>query len=135
LEVTATQLELFDSDLRASSGLPLTDYEILVMLSESPGQAVRMSELAEKVIVSRSRLTYRVDRLAELGLVERVEVANDRRGVLAKITESGTAALVAAAPGHVEKARELIFDCITTDELETLGSILEKFAAAYERPS
>ena len=70
------------------------------MLSVAPSNRLRMSELAEQVLVSRSRLTYRVDRLAELDYVTRQECEDDRRGLFAILTDNGAKALAAAAPGQ-----------------------------------
>ena len=134
LDVIARHLEIFDTDLQSHSKLALTDFEILVMLSEAPGRQLRMSELAEKVIVSRSRLTYRVDRLTERDLVERVGVTDDRRGVLARLTDSGEALLAKAAVGHVETVRAHIFDLLDTGDLESFSIILDKLSAATTAP-
>lgn len=130
LEVVARQMELFDQDLRHEADLALTDYEILVMLSEAEDHQLRMSELASLVIVSRSRLTYRVDRLCKRGLIERVGFADDRRGVLARLTDAGMELLVDTAPHHVETVNQMIFDHIDEAELETFHRILERMADA-----
>lgn len=130
LDVVARQMEALDHDLQERSDLALTDYEILVMLAEAPNQQVRMSELANLVIVSRSRLTYRVDRLAERGLVKRVDFVDDRRGVLAAITDAGIELLAEAAPGHVDLVRRLIFDHIEPNELEMFSAVVARMAAS-----
>ncbi len=131
LEVIARQMETFDHDLQEQAGLALTDYEILVMLSEAPTHRLRMSELAGKVIVSRSRLTYRVDRLVGRGLIERHEFSDDRRGVLALITDAGLEALAAAAPGHLEVVRAQVFDHLSDHELEVFSTILAKMVSIH----
>jgi DNA-binding MarR family transcriptional regulator len=130
LEVIARQMELFDQDLQHEADLALTDYEILVMLSEAEGHQLRMSELANLVIVSRSRLTYRVDRLCKRDLIERVGFADDRRGVLARLTDAGMELLERTAPHHVETVNQMIFDHIDEAELETFRSILQRMADA-----
>lgn len=132
LQVTARQMEAIDDDLQKDAGLALTDFEILVMLSEAPNRQLRMSELAKRVIVSRSRLTYRVDRLAERSLVTRRDFAGDRRGVLAELTDEGFERLERAAKGHSEKVRETMFDLISSDELETLTAVLLKMSAVCD---
>ena len=99
-----------DADLRAESGLTLDDYEVLVHLSEAPERRVRMSELAEHVVQSRSRLTQRIDRMVERGLVARQQCPDDRRGTFAVLTDEGFATLEAAAPGHVESVRRHLLD-------------------------
>ncbi len=83
-------LEHLDDSLRGNHDLALTDFEILVVLSEAPTRRLRMSDIADRVLVSRSRLTYRVDRLVERGLVVRSEVAGDGRGMNAELTAAGS---------------------------------------------
>lgn len=119
----------FDEDLQNESELTMSDYEILVTLSESPAREARMSELADRAIISRSRLTYRVDRLVKKGFVTRGDAGQDRRGVVAKLTDEGMQHLVSAAPKHVDKVQELIFSKLTSAEVETLESILHKLDA------
>ncbi len=130
LDVNARLLELLEADLQQQGGIALTDYEILVMLAEAPERRLRMSELAEQVIVSRSRLTYRVDRLAEKGLVERIEFEGDRRGVLASLTASGFEKLESLAPGHVDLVRSSLFDMMNRDELAVMHAVLERVSKA-----
>lgn len=126
LETTSRVLVELDERLQASSGLASTDYEILVMLSEAPEHMVRMSELADLVLVSRSRLTYRVDRLVDRGLVVREECPDDKRGLNAHLTPDGFGLLKAAAPGHVADVRELLVDHVRHDELDVVTQILQR---------
>lgn len=126
LEVTQRQTQAIDDDLQATSDLTLSDYEILVTLSESPDHEARMSELADRAIISRSRLTYRVDRMVKKGFVVRMDAGTDRRGVIAKLTEEGMRHLVVAAPQHVDKVQQLLFEHLDSDELKALSSILDK---------
>lgn len=104
--------------------LSLAEYEILVRLSETEGGAIRMSDLADKVVHSRSRLTHTVSRMERRGLVERVRCAEDGRGRQAQLTESGRALLHAAAPTHVRSVRELLLDVVGHDDFLELGRIL-----------
>ena len=87
-----------NSDLQAQHGLSMADYEILVRLSESPDRRLRMSNLADTTLSSRSRLSHQIDRMEKAGLVERQLCEDDRRGAFAVLTETGWATLVAAAP-------------------------------------
>jgi DNA-binding MarR family transcriptional regulator len=112
--------------LAEESGLSMAEYEILVQLSEHPDRALRMSELAERVVNSRSRLTHTVRRMEEGGLVSRRPCPNDGRGVLCELTEAGMARIVAAAPGHVDAVRRVVFDVIDADEQRCLGAALAK---------
>ncbi len=102
-----------ERDLQRDSGLSFGHYEILVMLSETPGRSRRMSELADATQSSRSRLSHAVARLEELGWVRREACAEDRRGSLAVLTDEGFAALEAAAPLHVESVRRHLFDVLS----------------------
>jgi DNA-binding MarR family transcriptional regulator len=126
LEVVQRQTSAIEDDLQQHSGLSLSDYEILVTLSETPAREVRMSELAERAIISRSRLTYRVDRLVDKGHVVRNDADGDGRGVVAKLTPAGMQHLEQAAPHHVAKVRSLLFDHLDPVDLEGLNELLAK---------
>ena len=99
-----------DRDLTHATGISHAYYEILVALSEAPGRMMRMSELADRCLSSRSRLSHAVSRLEERGWVRRQVCAEDGRGQLAVLTDEGFAALEAAAPVHVESVRTHLFD-------------------------
>ena len=92
-------IDRLDRELQASAGMPMTYYEVLVQLSETPGRSLRMSELARRSLSSPSRLSHAVARLEELGWVQRQACPSDRRGAFAVLTDAGFAALAAAAPG------------------------------------
>ena len=115
--------EEIERDLQRDSGLSWGHYEILVMLSEAPTRARRMSELADATQSSRSRLSHAVARLEELGWVRRETCATDRRGQLAVLTDEGFTALEAAAPMHVESVRRHLFDVLSPEQLEQLSDI------------
>jgi DNA-binding MarR family transcriptional regulator len=104
------------------------EYEILVRLSEAPGKALRMSELASSVVNSRSRLTHTVGRLEQAGWAVRGPVAGDRRGVQCQLTERGFKALEEAAHTHVEDVRSTLLDPMSRDEFLALGASLAKVA-------
>lgn len=106
--------------------LTLAEYEILVRLSESPGRSIRMSDLADQVVHSRSRLTHTVSRMEKRSLVARVRCADDGRGREAQLTEAGSQLLREAAPQHVRAVRELLLDVVGHDDLMELGRILAK---------
>ena len=112
-----------DRELQRDADMPHTYYEILVALSEAPGRTLRMSDLAESSVSSRSRLSHAVSRLEEEGWVERRPCPTDRRGALAVLTDKGFAALEAAAPGHVEAVRCHLFDHLTPEQARQLGEI------------
>lgn len=106
--------------------LTLGEYEILVRLSEEEHRFLRMSELADRVVHSRSRLTHTISRMEKRGLVERVRSTDDGRGRQAQLTEAGIAMLERAAPTHVRSVRERLLDVIGHDDLLELGRILGK---------
>lgn len=115
-----------DRDLQADSGLSLADYEILVRLSEAPDRRIRMSELAELTLSSRSRLSHQIDRMAGAGLVTREVCAEDRRGSFAVLSDTGWQTLVNTAPRHVESVRRHLVDVLTPTELAALGKACSK---------
>ena len=126
LSASTHLLERLDHELQQRSQLSLTDFDILSMLSGAPSNRLRMSELAEQVLVSRSRLTYRVDRLAELDYVTRQECEDDRRGLFAILTDNGAKALAAAAPGHVGDIRDLLWSLVKPEERAGLTEVLAR---------
>jgi DNA-binding MarR family transcriptional regulator len=118
-------VDRFDRQLQQDSGIVLTYYEMLVRLSESPGRSLRMSELAESSLSSRSRVSHAVARMEERGWIRREACPTDGRGYLAVLTDEGFAALDAAAPGHVETVRRTIFDQLSPAQLGQLREISE----------
>src|SRR4051812_10930407 len=109
--------EALDRQLQRDSGMPHAYYMILAMLSESPGRALTMTELATIVHSSPSRLSHAVNRLEEAGWVRRSKDAEDRRTTIAELTDEGFAALEKAAPGHVAEVRRTLFDPLTREQM------------------
>ncbi len=105
--------------------MPFGYYDILVMLSEAPGRARRMSDLAVATRSTRSRLSHAVARLEELGWVRREACPTDRRGWMAILADEGLAALEAAAPKHVESVRTHLFDRLSATQQTQLREICE----------
>ena len=110
-----------DADLKAH-GLNHDDYGLLVALSEAPDDRLRMSDLAEVAVESRSRLTHHVSRLEARGLVARATCPTDRRGSFAELTPEGRAMVEAVAPHHVEGVRRYLLDHLSPAELRTIGA-------------
>ena len=129
LSANVQLMERLDQELQQRSHLNLTDYEILSVLSEAPERRLRMSDLARQVLVSRSRLTYRVDRLAEVSFVTREECEDDRRGLWAILTEEGGNALAAAKSGHDRDINNWFFDQMSDEELNTLSNVMSRIEA------
>jgi DNA-binding MarR family transcriptional regulator len=112
-----------DTQLQHESDIPHGYYEILVRLSEAPGHSLRMRQLAEASISSKSRLSHAVARLEERGWVTRTSCPTDRRGQIAQLTEDGLAALAAAAPGHVQQVRRSLIDLLSPEQIGQLREI------------
>ncbi|MFC8452646.1 MarR family winged helix-turn-helix transcriptional regulator [Kitasatospora sp. NPDC057223] len=123
-----------ERQLKEESGLSHTQYEILVHLSAAPGGSLRMTELADRLITSKSGLTYQVTQLEKAGLVGRRSCPSDVRGVFADLTEAGREAVRQAAPGHVALVRELLIDVLSPEQLtalaEGLGEVSARLRAA-----
>ncbi len=130
--LTASQLlfSAVEGQLQRDAAIPHGYYEILVRLSEAPGRALRMSQLAEASTSSKSRLSHAVARLEQRGWVERLDCATDRRVQVAQLTAAGYAALEAAAPGHAEQVRRSLFDLLTAEQVAELAAISEKIIIA-----
>ncbi|MFE3441885.1 MarR family winged helix-turn-helix transcriptional regulator [Nocardia sp. NPDC059180] len=109
--------------LQRDNDLSLAEYRILVLLSEAPGQSLRMSELADGVLSSRSRLTHQVRRMEAQGLVRRNTCVEDGRGVLAELTDAGVSRLSESAPGHVEAVRKGFIDLLTPEQLDVIADV------------
>ena len=109
----------------ACHGFSHDEYEILVTLSERDCRSARMSELAESVVNSRSRLTHTVGRLENRGYVRREAPPHHRRGVLCVMTDEGFAALQMAPRSHVSGVRQNLLDQMTREEFLALGEALE----------
>ncbi len=123
-------------DYHERHGAPtLSEYELLVRLSESPDRAMRMSVLAGDLARSRSRVTHTVDRMESRGWLERRPHHTDRRGVECVLTEAGFQALVEAAPVHVAAVRRYMVDVLTPAEFRALGEAMAKVGAAAKAES
>jgi DNA-binding MarR family transcriptional regulator len=120
-----------DHELQADAGLSLADYEILVRLSEAPDRRLRMSDLADLTLFSRSRLSHAVSRLEGCGWVTRASCPTDRRGTFATLTDEGFDKLVAAAPGHVESVRTHLLDPLTPEQVRQLAAIGSAMRAGF----
>jgi DNA-binding MarR family transcriptional regulator len=137
LSVECRVKERLDRELRDGAGLTLGEYEVLVHLSEAPGTALRMSELASRLLLSRSGLTRRVDGLVQAALVARQPCDDDGRGAMAVLTPNGLAALRRAAPIHVRGVRRYLIDPIGAsggpDGLAGLARGLERIEEMLEQ--
>ena len=130
LRAHATIVRALEHELLAEHDLPLASYDVLVQLSEAPDRALRMTELADRVLLSRSGLTRLVDRLEREGLVERRACPSDARGTLAALTEAGRDRLRTAWPTHLAGVVETFVGRYSEDELRTLGQLLGRLVDA-----
>jgi DNA-binding MarR family transcriptional regulator len=126
LRVHAALSRALDAELSAAHELPLTSYEVLLYLHDAPDGRMRMSELADSVLLSRSGLTRLVDRLERAGLLERTQCSEDARGFHAAITTSGRRAFREARGTHLEGVRERFLRHFSSDELAQLAAIWER---------
>ncbi len=115
-----------DDELRADLGLSLSAFEVLWVLSTEPGNRVRMTELADHLVFTRSGVTRLVDRLERDGLVVRGEVGEDLRGRYAVLTREGFDLFEEAAIAHVDALRELFFAPLRGRRLGELGALLSR---------
>ena len=121
-----------DEDLTRRSGIGLTRYVVLMRLSEAPGRALRMSELAEAVAISPSRMTRIIQPMIAEGLVTRQPVPDDGRASLAVLTDKGLRRLREAWPAHLAGARALVMDNIDAADRPDLDRITRRLLRAIE---
>lgn len=126
LRVHAALFKELDAELQAEHTMPLSSYEVLLTLHSSPDGEMRMSEIADSVLLSRSGLTRLVDRLERDGLLERRDCPTDKRGALAAITDEGRRRFEAARHTHLAGVRSRFLERLGAEDLDRL-------AAAWER--
>jgi DNA-binding MarR family transcriptional regulator len=122
---TTLLLDRLDRELRQAWNISLTEYEILVRLSEQPDRSLRMALLADAMCHSRSRITHTIARMEDGGLVSRTAAEGDRRGVMAVMTDRGHDLLVKAAPTHVAGVREHLVDLAADPDFEAVGRVFD----------
>jgi DNA-binding MarR family transcriptional regulator len=125
LRAHATLMRRLETDLERATGLPLADFDVLAQLADAGGE-LRMTELANRALISRSGMTRRVGRLVEEGLVRRGNVDADARGVVVSLTGAGVARLTETAPVHLRGVSELFVAHLDDQELAVLKSALDK---------
>jgi DNA-binding MarR family transcriptional regulator len=121
-------LDRLDADLQRAFDLSLTEYEILVRLSERPGRSLRMAQLADALAHSRSRVTHTVARMERAGLVDRSASPEDGRGIVCTLTDRGYDLLVEAAPVHVNGVRDYLVDLSSRNDFAALGRVMNAVA-------
>lgn len=131
LRATRLLEAVLDRDLQAQ-GLQLSEYEIISVLSEAPGLRLRMSEIAEAVVQSRSRLTHTAGRLEKRGWVRREACAGDRRGVELVLTQTGQAEIARMAPTHVGGVRNNLVSHLSREDFLALGRSMAAVSRGLE---
>ena len=111
--------------LQTDSDLSLADFEVLVNLTDVPEGRMRVTELAKSLQWEKSRLSHHFSRMEKRGLVVRENCPSDARGAFVVLTPEGRTAIEEAAPGHVETVRRLMFDGLTSEQVEALTAIAD----------
>lgn len=123
---------VLDEELQRTHDLALSSYEVLLLLADSPRGKMRMGELAEGLLLSRSGLTRLVDRLERRGLVQRERCEEDARGLFARITPRGREVFEAARPDHLDGVRRHFISRLDREDLDRLGLIWRQL---FEEPT
>jgi len=121
-----------DAELRQEHGLSMSAYDVLLRLARAPDHSLRMTDLAERVMVSPSGLTRTVDRLASRGLVERDRFEGDARVMLARLTDQGRQVLRRAARTHLRGVRQHFTGRLSETQLRNVASALEAITGPHE---
>lgn len=132
LEMQARLSARLNRDIQESTGLSMSDFAVLVHLSEHPGDSMRVLELARGVQWEKSRLSHQLTRMEQRGLVERSKCDSDRRGAHIVLTPAGREAVEKAAPLHVASVRRYLFDALTPELVDALDTISRGTVARIE---
>lgn len=130
LKVHSALVKALDAELEAAHGLPLSSYEVLIYLRVAPGKRLRMAELADRTLLSRSGMTRLVDRLERDGLLRRDTCSSDARGCFAVLTERGEEMLVGARATHLAGVRERFLRHLEPEDLDALARAFNKVIAS-----
>ena len=135
LQVNARVTQQLDAEMQAEHELSLSAYEVLMFLADAPAHRMRMSEIAEQVLLSRSGCTRLVDRLVSRGYVSRCVAAGDGRGLYAQLTDAGLTKLAAARATHHDGIRRLFLGHLTATDQIALGDIWSRFFPTRAGPN
>ena len=134
LEVHALVTQELDAQMQSEHGLSVSAYEVLMFLDDAPEHRMRMSDIAERVLLSRSGCTRLVDRLVKLGYVTRSAATTDGRGLNAQLTAAGLHEVKAARAAHRQGVRRFFLDYVTTSDQIALGDIWTRFRDRLASP-
>lgn len=123
LQVHARVTQQLDAQMHAEHGLSLSSYEVLMFLADAPDHRMRMSDIADRVLLSRSGCTRLVDRLVEQGYVTRCAASTDGRGLYAQLTDAGVERVTAARATHHDGIRQFFLRHLTATDQIALGDI------------
>ncbi len=132
LHATTLLEDHLDRQLQRDAGMPHIYYGLLVGLAEAPRRRLRMTELARKSKITRSRLSHAIARLEKSGWVRREDCPSDKRGQFAVLTEEGAEVLRRTAPGHVTAVRQALFERLSPAQQKALGEIMEIVAEGLQ---
>jgi DNA-binding MarR family transcriptional regulator len=124
IEVNSLLQYAVDEHLRADGDLSFVQFQILARLNDAPGGRLRMTDLADGVVYSRSGLTYQAGLLDKRGLISRSPSPDDERSVLVTITDAGRALVAHVMPEHVARVRQLLFEPMTGADVTALSAVL-----------
>jgi DNA-binding MarR family transcriptional regulator len=124
MEVSSLLQYAVDEHLRADGDLSYVQFEILARLVDAPQGRLRMTDLADGVVYSRSGLTYQAGLLEKRGLITRSPSPDDERSVIVAVTDAGRDLVAHMLPGHVERVRQLLFEPMNGDDLAVLSTVL-----------
>ena len=128
LQAHARVSRRLDEELRSEHDLSIAEYDALLNIAEAPGRRIRMRQLAERVVLSKSGVTRLIDRLVDDGLVERSTCASDARGAEAVLTDEGLARLRAASRTHLRGIETHFLAILDPGQLEVVGRALQAVA-------
>lgn len=120
LQMHAQLISALAQNLKSDSNMSISDYEVMAILSEAPQQVLRARDLRSELAWEKSRLAHHIGRMERRGYVQREVCHEDRRAPLVRLTETGLAAIRAAAPTHVTRVRALFFDALTPEQTQAL---------------
>lgn len=142
LDSTRLLLRALDRRLDLEAEISFADYEVLALLSEAPQRRLRMSDIAEAAVTTRSGVTRAVNRLADMGWLRRIPCPEDKRGSFAELTESGLTKVQSTAPVHVAALRRNVFDLLSPRDVKLFthayhqirAHLLDDLANSEEQP-
>jgi DNA-binding MarR family transcriptional regulator len=123
LDMNALLTARLNREMQDEAGISISDFSVLVALSEHPDGRMRVLELARALGWEKSRLSHQLTRMQQRGLIERSNCSEDRRGAFVVLTDEGRRTVEDAAPRHVESVRRYLFDELTGDQVAALGAI------------